>query len=108
MSNSSHEIRVCSVAELADIPMKRFDVLGRGVLISRVGQKYYATTDTCSHQEVLLDTGELEGTLLTCGAHGAKFDVTTGAVKGLPAMRPLVSYPLRVRNAELFIIVPAE
>jgi nitrite reductase/ring-hydroxylating ferredoxin subunit len=42
---------------------------------------------------------------VTCGCHGAQFDVTTGAVLAPPAPAPVKAYPLRVELDNLVIEV---
>ena len=52
-----------------------------------------------------LSEGTLEGTVVTCGCHGAQFDVTSGAVLAPPAPEPVKSYPLHVDQGNLVIEV---
>ena len=41
-------------------------------------REVYATQDDCGHQRASLSRGTLEGAIVTCPLHRAKFDVTTG------------------------------
>jgi nitrite reductase/ring-hydroxylating ferredoxin subunit len=69
------------VAKVSEIPvgtMKRVTAFSENVLLSNVGGKIYATQNDCGHQRASLARGTLEGKLVTCPLHGAKFDVTTG------------------------------
>ena len=43
--------------------------------------------------------------MVTCGCHGAQFDVTTGAVLAPPALEPLKVYPLRMDGDDLLVEV---
>jgi nitrite reductase/ring-hydroxylating ferredoxin subunit len=52
----------------------------------------------------------LEGKILTCPIHGAKFDVTDGKVVSppiepldRPEIENLPTYPLRIENQDIFI-----
>jgi nitrite reductase/ring-hydroxylating ferredoxin subunit len=66
---------------MSEIPvgtMKRVTAFGENVLLSNVGGKIYATQNDCGHQRASLARGKLEGSVVTCPLHGAKFDVTTG------------------------------
>jgi nitrite reductase/ring-hydroxylating ferredoxin subunit len=58
--------------------MKRVNAFNQSVLLSNVGGKIYATQNDCGHQRASLARGQLEGNVVTCPLHGAKFDVTTG------------------------------
>jgi nitrite reductase/ring-hydroxylating ferredoxin subunit len=48
------------------------------ILLSNVDGKIYATQNDCGHQRASLARGTLEGNIVTCPLHGAKFEVTTG------------------------------
>ena len=52
--------------------------------------------DKIPHEETSLSEGELEGEIVECPLHGARFNVRTGEVKALPAVVRLQTYPLRV------------
>jgi 3-phenylpropionate/trans-cinnamate dioxygenase ferredoxin subunit len=45
---------------------------------------FYAVARRCGHMNAPLEKGTLEGTILTCPLHCARFDVTTGAVLAGP------------------------
>jgi nitrite reductase/ring-hydroxylating ferredoxin subunit len=69
------------VARTNEIPvgtMKRVIAFKEHILLSNVGGKIYATQNDCGHQRASLARGTLEGNIVTCPLHGAKFDVTTG------------------------------
>jgi nitrite reductase/ring-hydroxylating ferredoxin subunit len=69
------------VAKLSEIPvgtMKRVRAFDTNVLLSNVRGKIYATQDSCGHQRASLSRGTLEGEIVTCPLHKAKFDVATG------------------------------
>lgn len=99
------EVCLGSIRDLETIPLKQYEVAGTSILVSRVGSDYYATEAHCSHQKVSLEGGELEDRILTCPGHGAKFDVATGAVRSLPAIVPLATYPVRIENENIFITI---
>jgi nitrite reductase/ring-hydroxylating ferredoxin subunit len=70
------------VAKTTEVPvgtMKRVTAFNEHVLLSNVGGVIYATQNECGHQRASLARGTLEGSVVTCPLHGAKFDVTTGA-----------------------------
>lgn len=45
------------------------------------------------------------GYRIECPRHGAQFDVRTGKVLALPAVRPVRSYKTRVENGEIEVEV---
>lgn len=78
------------VARVSEVPvgtMKRVTALDESILLSNVGGKIYATQNDCGHQRASLARGTLEGDIVTCALHGAKFDVTTGKNVGGIQMR---------------------
>lgn len=96
------------VAKRSEIPpgtTKRVDVDGVEVLLCNVDGTFYAVEDVCTHDGGPLDQSRLEGTVVECPRHGARFDVTTGAVLALPAVIPLPTYTVRVEGDDLYIDV---
>jgi 3-phenylpropionate/trans-cinnamate dioxygenase ferredoxin subunit len=73
------------------------------VVLANVDGTVYAVRDRCSHEDFPLSDGDLEGTTLVCPFHGARFDVTSGAARGLPAVRPVKSYPVEIREDGIYI-----
>jgi nitrite reductase/ring-hydroxylating ferredoxin subunit len=83
-----------------------FDVAGTRIAVANANGRYYAIDEICTHEQCsLVEEGTLEGTVLTCGCHGAQFDVTSGEVLAPPAFEPLKVYPLRVSDDDLIVEV---
>jgi len=82
------------------------EVDGERVVLARVDGAFYALQDRCSHADFPLHDGILEGTILECVHHGARFDVCTGKAKRLPAIRKVPVYPVEVRDGDVFIQLP--
>jgi nitrite reductase/ring-hydroxylating ferredoxin subunit len=84
--------------------LKAVDVEGQRIAVANVGGRLYAFDDTCTHEQCsLADDGILEGTTVTCGCHGAQFDVTSGRVVAPPAPTPVRSYPIHAQGDQLVI-----
>lgn len=84
--------------ELNDIP----------IVVFNIANAFYAIKDQCSHEDLALGDGALNGYDLTCEHHGAHFDVRTGAALALPAVGSIPAYPVRVRDGMLEIGLPKE
>ncbi|NIU51389.1 MAG: Rieske 2Fe-2S domain-containing protein, partial [Thermoplasmata archaeon] len=56
-----------------------------------------------SHEDLPLSAGLLEGDRLECIWHGATFDVCSGQATGLPAIRPVRTFDVDIRDAEIFV-----
>lgn len=66
------------------------------LLICRLPEGIFAMDNTCSHAGASLCKGELEGPVIECPRHGAKFDVRTGTVVAAPAKVAQQIYKVRI------------
>ena len=98
-------IKVTKTEALADQQAKLVEVDGHKIALFRVDGAFYALSDTCTHRGGPLSEGDVEGAEVTCPWHGAKFDISTGAVVGAPAREGVKSYPVRVTGADVEIEV---
>ena len=97
-------VRVCRVDELPAVGAAAADIFGHVVAIVRTREGVlYAVDDTCSHANVSLSEGELEGTTLECWLHGSRFDVRTGEPSGPPATAPIDVYPVKVEDGDVYV-----
>lgn len=80
------------IGDLAPGAMRAIEHAGRSVLLCNVDGEIFAVENRCSHADVPLDEGTLEGCELECMFHGAVFDVRTGAAVALPATRPIARF----------------
>jgi 3-phenylpropionate/trans-cinnamate dioxygenase ferredoxin component len=78
-------------------------VEGHPIVIANVDGDLYALRDVCSHQDFPLSDGDMEGTQIECIYHGATFDVCTGKATGLPAIAPVKTYEVEVRDGDIFV-----
>jgi nitrite reductase/ring-hydroxylating ferredoxin subunit len=101
--------RFVTVAKTADIKpgeLVAFEVEGVRIAVANADGRFFAIDDTCTHEQCSLAAeGTLEGTVVTCGCHGAQFDVTTGAVLAPPAPESIRAYPLHVDQGNLVVEV---
>ena len=92
-----------NVTDLADGELRRVPSAPH-VAIYRVNGVFYATQDSCSHEQWSLgDEGELEGHEVLCSLHMARFDIRDGRALCLPALRPLTTHPVTVSQGRVFI-----
>lgn len=88
-----------TIAKVSDTPPGTISVHEVGdlrIALCNVNGRFYAIDDVCTHDGGPLDQGELDGELVECPRHGARFDVTTGRPMTLPAVRPVRTYPVTV------------
>ena len=81
------------------------ELQGKKIAIFNVDETFYAVDDTCTHVGGPLSEGELEGTIVTCPWHGARFDVKTGAVHGPPASDDIRSYEVKTEGEDVLVKV---
>ena len=99
----SEFVRVADAAEVAPGKMRRVAVAGRRIMVCNVAGRYYATDDTCTHEDASLATGSLRGELVKCPLHGSRFNVRTGAVQEDPATENLRTYAVRVEGGAILV-----
>jgi 3-phenylpropionate/trans-cinnamate dioxygenase ferredoxin subunit len=96
-------VRVGALKDVAIGQMRAVDVAGTQVTLANADGHVYAFDDTCTHRGCSLAGGELDGTTVTCPCHGGRFDVTSGAVLGGPAERPVRSRAVQVQGEDLLV-----
>ncbi len=87
-----------TLADGSDIPV---------ALVRSGDGDFYAIDDLCTHGEVSLSEGEVDGCFVECWAHGSRFDIRTGEPDELPAMTPVKTYPTRVDAERVLVDVDA-
>ena len=65
--------------------------------------RFYAVRDECSHAAIPLSEGEIDGCTLECWLHGSRFDLRTGEPTGLPAVEPVATFAVEVRDGDIYV-----
>jgi 3-phenylpropionate/trans-cinnamate dioxygenase ferredoxin subunit len=112
----SEFIELSKIDELKDGTMKAVNAAGRQILLARVGDKYYAVDNLCTHMKGDLSQGKLEGTVVTCPLHGSQFDISNGQVvrwlrgglmskasKALKLSKDLTVYNVKVEGSKVLV-----
>ena len=95
---------VCQVDDLAPGTVAQAEVDGVIVAMVRDGEGcIHALNDRCTHADVSLSEGEVDGCTLECWLHGSRFDVRTGEPTGPPATVPVAVYPVRVDGDDVYV-----
>jgi len=86
--------------------IKKVTIDGKDVLVANIDGNYYAINDTCTHAGASLSEGSLDGAVIICGWHGAKFDCKTGKLSDFPVkIKDLNSYKVVVESENIFLEV---
>jgi len=109
---------VAKTEELEAGAMKAVSVAGHQILLARVGDKYHAVDNLCTHMKGNLSQGKLAGTIVTCPRHGSQFDITSGQVvrwlkggliskvgKALGSSKGLTVYNVKVEDGGVLVEV---
>ncbi len=97
-------VRVCRLDELPEVGVAAADINGTTVAIVRTADgTVHAVDDTCSHANVSLSEGELDGCTLECWLHGSRFDIRTGEPSGPPAIVPIAVYAVKVEGDDVYV-----
>jgi 3-phenylpropionate/trans-cinnamate dioxygenase ferredoxin subunit len=95
-------VRVAAVAQVPTGGRWLAFVDGRGIALFNVDGTVYALDDSCPHNGSSLVSGKLEGTVVTCRAHGLRFDVRTGRMRGVDGYCAK-SYPVQVVEGNILV-----
>ncbi len=98
--------KIGSIEEATD--KKCFEADGRKIAVFNIGKEFYAIDNACTHKGGPLCKGELNGNIVTCPWHGAKFNVTTGEVVGPPAMKNEASHKVTVKGNDVYAELAAK
>ena len=94
------------VADIGDCPTGNLLDVEAGeesIVLANVDGDLYALKNRCSHQDLPLSDGEMDGDQLECLYHGARFDVHTGKAVGLPAIKPVETYAVELRGQDIYV-----
>ena len=96
--------RVASEAELVANQATRVVVDGVPIAIVKDSAgDIHAIGDTCTHGEISLAEGFIEGETLECWAHGSQFSLITGKPLNLPAYEPVPVFQVEVIDGDVYI-----
>ena len=103
-------VRVADKSEIPIGKIKKVMVQDKEILVANVNGNFYAIGNVCTHQRGDLSQGMLEGNIVTCPKHKAKFDVTSGKVISGPKMElfhPKIqdepAYAIKTENTDKLI-----
>ncbi len=100
------ELQYLEVADLDQLPSGErlfLEIDGNPVVVFNIAGNYFAMDDLCTHDDGPIGEGELDGHVVTCPRHGAKFDIRTGKALALPAVQDLRTYPVKCENNKILL-----
>ena len=97
----------CAIADIPEGAAVRVE-FGAGsdlepVCLVHTEGEVYAIRDVCSHADIPLSEGDVEGTTVECWLHGSRFDLRSGKPTGLPATVPVPVYETKIEGDDVLI-----
>src|SRR5262245_15319623 len=96
----SRFVRVAAVGEIPVGGRHIAFVDGKAIALFNVDGAVYALEDSCPHAGSSLAAGTLDGAIVTCRAHGLRFDVRTGRMPGTSGLCAKVT-PVAIVDGEV-------
>jgi len=104
----SEYVKAAAVGELSPGSSKLVEVNDLRIALFNLDGEYYAIEDVCTHDGGPLVEGEIiQGCLVECPRHGARFDIRTGKAVRMPAFLPTKTFAVRVEGNDVLVEVPA-
>jgi len=95
----------CKLSALADNAAVGVELDGVPVCVAKTQGEVFALSDICSHADVNLSDGDVENGTVECWLHGSRFDLRSGRPTGLPANRPVPTYPVKIDGDDVYVAV---
>ena len=95
--------RACALSDVPEEGAIRVELAGKPVCVARSRGEVFAILDVCSHADVALSEGDVEDGKIECWLHGSLFDLRTGEPSGLPATRPVPTFPVTVEGDDVLV-----
>jgi len=92
-------VEVAQVNDLPNMTMKSYSAGGKQLLISNLDGIFCAIDNTCTHAGGDLSKGKLDGKIVTCPRHGAKFEITSGECISGPKIG---IFKLKIKNVNTY------
>jgi 3-phenylpropionate/trans-cinnamate dioxygenase ferredoxin component len=100
---------VCDSAELEVGDVTDVKIEGKTYAVYRLADGLHATDGLCTHEQACLADGlVLDGDLIECPKHNARFHIPTGKAVRRPAKADLAVYAVVEEGGKVFIEIAGE
>ncbi len=100
--------RVCRTDEVTFAVPYGVKIRGLSIGIFRTDAGLYAVDNICPHEYALLTNGWVEGEVVECPLHEAKFCLKSGECLGGPTSLPVKTYAVKDENGHVVVSLPSE
>ncbi len=96
--------RACALSDLEQDSALRVELEGvpMAIVLDSNGE-VHAIGDTCTHGDISLSEGFVDGDTLECWAHGSAFSLRTGRPLNLPAYEPVPVYVVEIDGDDVLV-----
>ena len=94
-------VRAAARSDLAEGEVIGVEVAGHSIALYAADGNLFATDNICTHAYACLSDGWLDGEVIECPLHAARFDIRSGRVLDPPATEDLKTYPVRIVDDEI-------
>ena len=91
------------VDEIEDEDVMSVDIGGREIAIYRYNNKFYATSDKCTHGDAYLSEGVVVGEVIECPLHQGRFCLKTGKALSAPVSAPIETFEVKLEDGKVFV-----
>ena len=78
------------------------------IALYNIEGEYFATHGVCTHENVGLADGFIEGDRIECPLHSACFEIKTGKAVNPPAEVDLKTYPVKIEGDTIYVRVESD
>ena len=101
MTGDASWVRAAGCGDLAEGEVLGVEGAGRSLALYAADDGRFATDNICTHAYACLSDGWLDGDVIECPLHAARFDIRTGKVLDPPATDDLKTYQVRLVGDEI-------
>jgi naphthalene 1,2-dioxygenase ferredoxin component len=94
-------VRAAARSDLAEGEVIGVELAGHSIALYDADGNLFATDNICTHAYACLSDGWLDGEVIECPLHAARFDIRSGKVLDPPATEDLKTYPVRIVDGEI-------
>ena len=95
-----------ALEDIDEEDVMRFDHGDKTYAVYRtMGDKIFATDGLCTHEQQHLAEGIVIDDIIECPLHQGRFHIPTGKAKGAPVCIDLKTYPTRVVDGGVYILI---
>ncbi|MBN1266930.1 MAG: Rieske 2Fe-2S domain-containing protein [Anaerolineales bacterium] len=96
-------VEIGKEAELRAEERVLIQIEDREILLIQHEGDFYALANLCSHDGEALGDADVEDGEIICPRHGARFNLSSGAATGLPAVVGVPVYQVKIEDGAVFL-----